>query len=197
LHPRQSAIFLDRDDTLIDTRCATASTPTPGDLFDPALVGLLPGVLESCRRLRGAGYRLVVVSNQGALAAGLATLSDVERTNDRVRALLVDHSGDPLIDAVYFAPARPGGPITRFNQSPSWRKPEPGMILAARDELGIDLQGSWLLGDSERDVLAGVAAGIARARCLLVGGTEFPTLTEATAWVLGGARARGSIGPGV
>lgn len=165
------AIFLDRDDTLIDTRNATARTPFPGDLFDPALVRPLPGVLEACRELKRAGYALVVVSNQGAVAAGHATLSDVHETNERIRELLIDEQGKTLIDAIYFSPSRPGatGPhADMFNRDLSWRKPAPGMILAAQADLGLDLSCSWLVGDAMRDVQAGLNAGLARERCIML-----------------------------
>lgn len=168
------AIFLDRDDTLIDTRSVTARTAFPGDLFDPALVRLLPGVLEACRELKRAGFALVVVSNQGAVAAGHATLSDVHETNERLRELLIDEQGGEgrkLLDAIYFSPSRPGatGPHADvFNRDLSWRKPAPGMILAAQADLGLDLSRSWLVGDAMRDVQAGLNAGLARERCILL-----------------------------
>ncbi len=165
------AIFLDRDDTLVDTLNATAHAAFPGDLFDPELVRLLPGVLEACRDLKQAGFALVVVSNQGAVAAGHATLSDVHETNERIRELLVDAQGRPLLDAIYFSPARPGatGPHAEvFNRDLSWRKPAPGMILAAKADLGLDLARSWLVGDAMRDVQAGLNAGLARERCVLL-----------------------------
>lgn len=181
-------VFLDRDDTLIDTRGATAGSPHPGDLFDPALVRLLPGAAAACRRLANAGYRLVVVSNQGCVGAGLCAPAAVEATNDRLRALLRQEHGVELAGA-YFSPARPGGRDPRFAQDPlGWRKPAPGMILAAARELDLDLSASWVVGDSERDVQAGVAAGIPATRCILVGpGRTPPDLAGAAALILGSA----------
>lgn len=183
------AVFLDRDDTLLATREATKSSAAPGDLFDPALVALLPGVGPALRSLTQAGFPLVVVTNQGALAAGRCTLRDVEATNDRMRELL-DAFGVTLA-GVYLAPARPSGMAERFNHDPhAWRKPGGGMFLAAASELGLDLARSWMIGDAERDLDAAIAAGLDSARCLRVGTPEVPDMTAACAKILAGAGLR-------
>ncbi|MCL4741575.1 MAG: HAD-IIIA family hydrolase [Phycisphaerales bacterium] len=170
-------VFLDRDDTLIDNA---------GDLADPSLVRLLPGAFEACRRLAGAGYSLVVVSNQGVVARGGGSLRDAEATNDRVRALLTPpHARRPLVEAFYVCPFHPRGSVERFTREHPWRKPAPGMILAAAAELGLDLPRSWLVGDAERDAHAALAAGIPPPRALLIGpGRPFPDLAAAAEHVL-------------
>lgn len=162
------AVFLDRDDTIIANRSVTAATAHPGDLFDPALVELLPGAAPGLMRLSAAGFALVVFSNQGGVAQGIGTLRGVEAVNDRLRELL-DASGVRL-DAVYYSPARPPpkGIVARFAVPHPWRKPAPGMVLAAAEELGLDLARSWVVGDAPRDAEAGIAAGIAGERCLLL-----------------------------
>ena len=140
----------------------------PGDVVDPALVRLLPGVREGCEALKRAGFLLVVVSNQGVVARGGATLEQVEKVNDRLRELLAGADDQTLIDAVYICPFHPRGNIPEYTREHPWRKPGPGMVLAAAEELGIDLKRSWLIGDAERDIECGVAAGLTRERCLLV-----------------------------
>jgi histidinol-phosphate phosphatase family protein len=160
----QRAVFLDRDDTLIEAR--TLPTPPPpaasGDVIDPALVRLLPGAAESCRRLKHAGYRLIVITNQGAVARGGATIDQVHAVNRRLFEII------PELDTVYFCPFHPKGNVPAFTHEHSWRKPGPGMILAAAAELAIDLSHSWLIGDAERDIQAGLAAGLAKSHCLLL-----------------------------
>jgi len=164
------AVFLDRDDTLIANRSLGAVPGgRAGDLADPARVELLPGALKACEILKRAGFVLVIVSNQGVVARGGATIERVEATNDRVCALLADSGGDSLIDAVYFCPYHPDGTVPAYSREHPWRKPAPGMILAAADDLNLDLSRSWLIGDAPRDCEAGVAAGIDPARCLLIG----------------------------
>lgn len=177
------AVFLDRDDTILANREATAGTAWPGDLFEPARVRLLKGAGEGLAMLGRAGWRLVVVSNQGGLAAGVCTLEAVEATNDRMRALLAEHGVE--LAGVYMAPARPGGRVERFNEDPEgWRKPGAGMLRAAAAELGIDLGGSWMIGDAPRDLEAGMAAGLDPGRCVLVGTAEVPDLVRAAERVL-------------
>lgn len=177
------AVFLDRDDTLIANRAVTAGTAFPGDLFDPRLVRLLPGVVDGLVMLADAGFALVVVSNQGGLSQGRGTLGDIERVNDAMRALL--REGGVTLAGVYMAPARTPASDERFANDPfRWRKPGPGMIEAAGAELGLHLPASWMVGDAARDVDAGIAAGLHPERCLLVGTHRLPGVREAAAEIV-------------
>ncbi len=181
------AVFLDRDDTLIECNGLPAPPPpaAPGDLTDPALVRLLPGVPGACAALKRAGFALVVVSNQGVVARGGATLATVEAINRRVSELLHE-DGRPLIDRFYFCPFHPKGRVPEFTREHDWRKPAPGMILAAAADMGLDLRDSWLIGDAARDVEAGIGAGLEPGRCLRIGpGQPLPDLAAAARVVLG------------
>ena len=140
------AVFLDRDDTLL----ANASLPAEacaagvsGDLADPAFVQLLPGVYDACCVLRRAGFVLVGITNQGVVARGGATLAEVEATNDRLCELLADpdRPGCSLLARVYFCPYHPAGSVEPYNTEHPWRKPAPGMILAAIEDLDLDPAG--------------------------------------------------------
>jgi D-glycero-D-manno-heptose 1,7-bisphosphate phosphatase len=218
---RRAAVFLDRDDTILDTRGATADTPWPGDLVEPARVRLLPGAAPAIRRLNDADLVVVVVSNQGAVARGTpvtmadrgrgpggetcpqssssgsgwrpCTLRDVESVNDRMRELLRREAGARL-DAVYVCPYHPKGTVAPYNVEHPWRKPAPGMLLAAADYLGLDLGRSWMIGDAERDVEAALRAGIARERAMLVGPGfgHGRTIEEAVAIILRAIAADGN-----
>ncbi|MHC4245295.1 MAG: HAD-IIIA family hydrolase [Planctomycetia bacterium] len=154
----QPVVFLDRDNTLI---------ANDGDLGDPARVTLLDGVPEGLRRLRDAGYRLVVVTNQGGVARGRYEEEDVDRVHREV-AGLVDLAADRrgLIDRFYYCPFHPDAVVEGYRREHPWRKPQPGMLLQASRDLGIDLQSSWMVGDQPRDVQAGAAAG---CRTILIG----------------------------
>lgn len=183
-----AAVFLDRDDTLMAARSLPPPPPpaAPGDVVDPSLVRLLPGALEGCVRLRRAGYRLVVVSNQGVVARGGATLETVGRINARLRELLADPAtGEGLIEAVYVCPFHPKGTVAEFAREHPWRKPGPGMIEAAARDLGLGLARSWLVGDAPRDIEAGVAAGLAADRCVLLG-RDARDMPEAASRILAG-----------
>lgn len=145
------AVFLDRDGTLI---------ANDGDLGDPDGLVLLPGVAEACRRLRAIDFLLVVVTNQGGVARGAYDESAVERTHEALEAVLQRAASLPrVIDRFYHCPFHPEGLVERYRREHPWRKPAPGMLLAAARDLSIDLAASWMVGDAERDVIAGQAVG--------------------------------------
>lgn len=169
------AVFLDRDNTLIDN---------DGDLGDPELVKLLPGVAESLARLRDAGFRLVVVSNQGGVARGLFTEADVEAVNGRIAELVGD-----MIDRFYWCPYHPQGSVERYRREHPWRKPQPGMLLAAAADLDLDLPRSWLIGDQPRDVEAGRAAGCSTVLISKDAGAVSAAAPTATVATIGEAAA--------
>ncbi len=184
-------VFLDRDDTLIFNRTlpAPADPPSgwkPGDLYDPERVELMPGALKACRGLHDAGFALVIVTNQGCVARGSATIEQVEAVNARVRELLVGEDGGALIERVYYVPYHPNGFVPEYTREHPWRKPQPGMLLAAAEDLDLDLSRSWLIGDMPRDCEAGVNAGLPAAQCLLCGPEgDHATVLDAANVVLG------------
>ncbi len=142
------AIFLDRDGTLIED---------PGYLSHPEQVSLLDGAAEALIELRAMGYKLVVVSNQSGIARGILSENDLEEIHDRLRQLLAEKGA--YLDQIYYCPYHPDGVVSKYRKESEWRKPNPGMLLAAADEMGIDLSQSWSIGDSSRDVEAGLRAG--------------------------------------
>jgi len=145
----ERAVFLDRDNTLIEN---------DGYLGDPAKVKLLPGAASALVALRGLGYRLIVVSNQSGVARGMFGEADVEAVNNEVSRQLREKAG-AYIDASYYCPYHPEAPLPEFRADHDWRKPKPGMLLQAAADFGLDLKQSWMVGDQGRDVAAGAAAG--------------------------------------
>lgn len=165
----RSAVFVDRDDTILDTTAVTRNDKVPGDLFDPLQATLLPGAAAALAALKQAGYTIVVYTSQGGVARGTGTLIQSESVNDALRALLAKATGDArLLAGVYYCPFHPKGTVPPFNVEHPWRKPGPGMISAAAAELGLDLNRSWAVGDKPRDVDAGIAAGIDPSRTILL-----------------------------
>ncbi len=154
------AVFVDRDNTLIHD---------PGYLRDPNQVRLLDGVAHGIKRLRDAGYLVVVASNQSGVARGLLTEADVACIHARIQELL-HHSGTQ-IDAFYYCPYLPGDEAVRpeYRVDSDLRKPRPGMLLLAAREHAIELARSWMIGDSPRDAQAGRAAG---CRTILITGPK-------------------------
>ncbi len=167
------AVFLDRDNTLI---------ANDGDLGEPAGVVLLEGVAAGLARLREAGFRLVVVSNQSGVARGVFTEDDVAAVNRRIAEV-----ADDLIDRFYHCPHHDQGTVESYTRSCPWRKPNPGMLLRAAKDLDLDLGRSWMVGDQPRDVEAGARAG---CRTVLVSTDEqadatarVATFTEAVEFI--------------
>ena len=204
MRPLRPAVFLDRDDTInvnADLPPQAWSRAKEGDLLDPTFVALIPGALEACRRLADAGYVLVIITNQGGVARGGGSTRDVDACNAALRALLTPSDAgeapdpnlaDPyrasVIAACYSAPHHPEGDIAPFNTEHDWRKPGPGMIESAADELGLDLARSWMVGDKQRDLDAATGAGIAPAKTMLIGPrSQLPDLSAAADRILADA----------
>lgn len=146
----RKAVFLDRDDTLIDDMDYSA---------DPARVRLKPGALDALRRLREAGYFLVMVTNQSGIARGRFTEAELAACHRHMQEMLACNSA--RLDAIYYCPYLdgPDAVVAAYRRDSDMRKPRPGMLLQAAREHDIDLKASWMVGDAPRDVEAGRAAG--------------------------------------
>ena len=142
------AIFLDRDETLIKD---------PGYISSPDQVELLDGVPDALIKLRDLGYKLVVVSNQSAVARGIVTERVLGQIHDRLKQLLAEKNAH--LDRIYYCPYHPDGVVPKYRKESNNRKPNPGMLLTAAKDMDIDLEQSWCIGNSIRDVEAGKRAG--------------------------------------
>jgi D-glycero-D-manno-heptose 1,7-bisphosphate phosphatase len=137
------ALFVDRDGTIILER---------DYLADPSGVHLVPGAAEGLGAFAGAGYALVIVTNQSGIARGLYTEDRFRAVQDRVEQEL-ERAG-VHIDAVFYCPHHPDvtGPC-------ECRKPGLGMYRAAAARLGVDLAASLYVGDRVKDVLPALQLG--------------------------------------
>lgn len=174
----RAAIFLDRDDTVnINAALPEAAWEGVkwGDLLKPEFAVLMDGVKEALIALKQAGFALVIITNQGGLARGGGTTRDVEAVNDALRNALNETKegvfSEQLIDGWYFAPHHAEGHVEPYNSDHPWRKPHGGMIRAACEELGLDPNTSWMVGDKQRDLDAGIDAGIPKQHTIHVGPT--------------------------
>jgi heptosyltransferase-2 len=127
-------VFLDRDGTL---------NYDPGYLKVAAELKLLAGVGPALARLKEAGAKLVVVTNQSGVGRGIVTLKDLEAIHARLQGLLEQE--DAALDAIYFCPHHP-------DDGCRCRKPNVGMVERAVSELQLDLRRSYLIGDHARDI---------------------------------------------
>ncbi len=183
-------VFLDRDGTLNED---------PGYLKSAADLKLLPGVGPALARLKSAGARLVVVTNQSGIGRGFLTLKDLESIHARLEGLL--EQSEAALDAIYFCPHHP-------DDSCRCRKPARGMIDRAASELQLDLRRSYLIGDHVSDMQLAKSVG-ATAVLVTTGRVDapavdmlraaqaipdkvVPSMSEAVEWILNDAAARAS-----
>jgi len=142
------AVFLDRDDTLIYDS---------GYINDPGQVRLIDGAAEALKDLKSMGYKLVVVSNQSGVARGILTEKTLKEIHNRLRGLLAERGA--FLDRIYYCPYLADGSVAKYRKESDLRKPAPGMLLAAAKDMDIDLGRSWMIGDEDRDIEAGLRAG--------------------------------------
>jgi D-glycero-D-manno-heptose 1,7-bisphosphate phosphatase len=157
------AAFLDRDGVL-NEGVPDPVSGAPESPLEPEDVRLLPGAAIAADRLLVAGYALVCVSNQPAAAKGKVTLQRLQAVHERVIELL--SAEGVQLEASLLCPHHPEGVVPELSGPCPCRKPAPGMLLDAETALAIDLDASWMLGDTDADVGAGRAAG---CRTVLVG----------------------------
>lgn len=146
--PRRAA-FIDKDGTLVEN--------VPYNV-DPEQLRFTRGAVDGLRRLSQSGWQLAVISNQPGLAAGRFDLAALERVCATLVARLADE-GVPMA-GVYVCPHAPHGPRHADRRiGCACRKPAPGLLLEAAQDLGVDLERSWMVGDILDDVEAGWRAG--------------------------------------
>lgn len=174
---KQRAVFLDRDGVL---NRAVVIDGVPRPPASVAELEILPGVAEALAALRDAGFRLIVVTNQPDIARGRQTFDGVNRLNAALRQQV-------HVDDIYVCPHDD-------TDGCNCRKPRPGLLLSAATSHRIDLRSSVMVGDRDRDVEAGRAAG---CRTVYVDGgygkPPFPpadlkvgSLLDAAGWIIDG-----------
>ena len=154
--PMYPSIFLDRDGVLIENRSDYVR--------DWSQVKIIPEAIRALSLAPIKKYKVVIVTNQSVVGRGLVLLKTAEEINQRLINLIRGHGGQ--IDGVYMCPHKPDDGCT-------CRKPLPGLLLQAAQDLSLDLQRSWMIGDAWSDVQAGEAAGLRGTILLKTGrGTE-------------------------
>jgi len=160
---RRPAAFLDRDGVInIDH----------GYVFRREEFELVPGALEGTRRLIALGYAPVIVTNQSGIGRGLYSEDDFHALT-RWMADAFEAAGAPLA-GIYYCPHHPDAANGRYRIMCQCRKPAPGMLMRAADELGLDLAASVLFGDRVSDLLAARAAGVPQRILLATDGRGAP-----------------------
>jgi len=141
----QRAVFLDRDGTLIAEK---------NYLHRPEEVEILPGTAPALKKLADAGFQLIIVTNQSGIGRGYFTLADAENVNEHLRR---EFARDGVtFQKIYLAPEAP-------DQPSRGRKPSPQFLFDARDEFGLKLAESFMVGDKLIDLECGWNAGVKRS----------------------------------
>lgn len=152
LKNQQRAVFLDRDGTI---------NKYVGFVANHNQFELIPGVAETIKKLNDMGYLVIVVTNQPVIARGETSFEELEIIHNKMETLLGKEGA--YIDAIYYCPHHPHkgyeGEIPELKIECECRKPKPGMLLEAAHDYNIDLEKSWMIGDSKNDILAGKNAG--------------------------------------
>jgi D-glycero-D-manno-heptose 1,7-bisphosphate phosphatase len=154
----EPALFFDRDGVLNQPVWDrhTGSMESPLDIRD---VVLAVGASTAVRRASAAGLKTVIVSNQPSAAKGAVDIDTVHAVHERVLALLA--ADGAVVDSSYLCLHHAEGTLPALSQACNCRKPAPGMLLSAANDLGLDLARSWLIGDTDADVGAARSAGLA------------------------------------
>ncbi|MDW8308079.1 MAG: HAD family hydrolase [Verrucomicrobiales bacterium] len=155
------AVFLDRDGVLIEER---------NYLHRVEDVAFIPGAMRALKRLQDAGFLLFIVTNQSGVGRGYFTLADVEKVHAHITAECARHG--VRFQKIYVAPEAP-------DQPSRGRKPSPQFLFDARDEFGVDLSRSFMIGDKLIDLECGWNAGVERAILVRTGyGAEHERLLD-------------------
>jgi D-glycero-D-manno-heptose 1,7-bisphosphate phosphatase len=148
------AVFLDRDGTLNEEA---------GYLNALDRLVLFPYAVDAVRLLNRAGFAVVIMTNQAGIARGIVSKEFVAEAHAYISKRL--EAAGAKIDGVYYCPHHPDGIVEGLNRRCACRKPQPGMLLQAAGDLGLDLSRSFVVGDRWHDVKCGQNAG---ARSVLV-----------------------------
>ena len=162
----QPALFLDRDGVV---------NHEIGYLYKPEQVVFMAGVFDLCRYAQQQRYKLIIITNQSGIARQLYSEADFHSLMKWMMEEFLH--ANIRIDGYYFCPHHPEFGVGPYRTECADRKPQPGMILQASSDHGINLKQSVLVGDRCSDIQAGAAAGI--ANLILLRGTEPAGCAEA------------------
>jgi D-glycero-D-manno-heptose 1,7-bisphosphate phosphatase len=148
----KKAIFLDRDGVVNYEK---------NFVLTPEAMELIPEAPEAIRKINASAYLAVMITNQSAVARNLINTEELIQIHNKLKADL--KASNAHLDAIYYCPHHPDydGPGVNKDliMDCHCRKPKPGMLTEASNELDIDLSLSYMIGDAERDILAGKEAG--------------------------------------
>jgi histidinol-phosphate phosphatase family protein len=145
--PALAAIFLDRDGVINVNRDDYVKS---WDEFE-----FIPGAKEALKRINESDYMLIIITNQSPIGRGIFSTETLDDIHNRMLHEL--GKAGAHIDAIYYCPHKP-------DDGCDCRKPKPGLIIRAANDFNIDLNSSWMIGDSDSDLEAGKKAGCKTAK---------------------------------
>jgi|TARA_B100000768_G_scaffold170310_1_gene176614 D-glycero-D-manno-heptose 1,7-bisphosphate phosphatase len=143
------AIFLDRDGVI---------NKDYGYVYQIKDFDFIDGIFNFVKKAQSLGYKIVIITNQAGIARGLYTERDFHTLTDWMLKEFV--KSGCKVDKVYYCPFHPTEGLGKYLKDDLSRKPNPGMIIKAQNELDIDLSNSILIGDKSSDINAGLASGV-------------------------------------
>lgn len=146
------AVFFDRDKTILLPRKDNNYIYRVGDFHIP------DEYLESLKKLYDNGYKMFIVTNQGRVAKGYLTEEDVNNVHDYLTGVFED-SGFSFEEFLY-CPHNPEGSVLPYNSVCNCRKPKTGMLEQLIEKYDIDINISWMVGDSKKDIYAGQSVNL-------------------------------------
>ena len=139
---KKKAVFLDRDGVINKERKDYVKNISELEIFH--------GIAELIKRLKDAGLLVIVITNQSAVNRGKTSQKNIEKIHNKIQDYL--NRNETSIDGFYFCPHRP-------DEGCNCRKPKPGLVIKAANEFKIDLKNSWMIGDSDSDVIVAQKVG--------------------------------------
>lgn len=146
----RKAIFLDRDGTINEE---VNYLKYPGD------IRIFPNAVKALHTFKSLGFLNIIITNQSGIARGYLSEDDLENIHNEFRKIL-KLDGKELIDFIYFSPYHPEGIVEKYRTENPDRKPGTGMIMKAAEKFNLNLNESFLIGDSYTDIKCAENAGI-------------------------------------
>jgi len=155
------ALFLDRDGTILkEIPSSDVNDPDSfGYLTEISQVELIEGSAQAIALARKLGYKIIIVSNQSAIARGWLTIEKLHQINEEMYFLLKKAETEAIVDDFFFSPYHTDGVIDKYKIDSPMRKPGIGMILEAQKKYNISMEKSVIIGDSYSDMKCGENAG--------------------------------------